>query len=152
MKRILVVASLFALAACGKKEEPASSGSTAAADNAAAGANVPNDANSKAFAAELIKNPVHNFAPSDNSGARFVYVTLTFAKDNTWIALSRLGEGDESVDCKEMGTWTMDPATSATSATMEWKLTETTCPGRPKNNIMRASVNMEGGDYKISFR
>jgi hypothetical protein len=153
MKSLIVLVALASLVACGKKDAPAaSSGDAAVSGNAAAGASIPDDANSRAFAEQLVKTAVHNFSPADNTGMAFVYVTLTFRSDNTWVALSRLGDGDESVDCKETGTWTMEPATSASSAAMEWKLTETTCPGRPKNNIMRAMVSIEGGEYRISFR
>lgn len=154
MHRMFAVVALLGLVGCGdKKEAPASSGDEAQKASSTAGVDAPKDKNSQEFVRNLIDHPVHNFSPSDTSGLKFTYVTLTFAADNTWMALARLGEGDDSMDCKEMGTWTMDPAESATVATMEWKLTKSTCAGRPQANIIRAKVNQtSAADYNIQIR
>ena len=151
MTRTLALAALVLLSACGKKDaEPASSGSEST--TASSGANVPSDKDSQDFAKTLTSTPIHNFSPADAGSVKFEYVTLTFKADNTWVAVSRMGIGDETVDCKEQGTWTMDPAERANTAAMEWKLTATTCPGRPTENIMRTKVVFKEGQAEIFMR
>lgn len=151
MTRTLALTALVLLTACGKKDTPTESSGDAAA-SASSGAAVPADKDSQEFAKTLIATPVHNFSPADAGSVKFEYVTLTFKADNTWLAVSRMGIGDETIDCKEQGTWTMDPAERANTATMEWKLSETTCPGRPTENIMRTKVVFKEGKPEIFFR
>lgn len=152
MTRITALLALLALTACGKKDSPASSGGESTKAASAASANIPSDKNSQEFASYLIDHPVHSFKPVDNAGAPFVYVTLSFRADNTWIASSRMGDGEETIECKEEGGWSMEPADSPTIAMMTWHMTKSTCPGRPRETIMRTRVVIEGSDYRIYFR
>lgn len=152
MTRIVALIAVLSIVGCGKKSEPASSGSAASAGSAAAATNAPKDDASQAFVKSLLGTTVHNFSPINNGDMKFEYVTLTFGADNSFMAISRMGEGDDTVDCKEFGTWSMDAADSASTAAMEWKITGTTCPGRPKDNIMRVKMTIEGKEYTIKFR
>lgn len=150
MTRIVGLLALVAIVGCGKKNEPASGGEAAASSGVKA--NVPGDANSQAFAKAILSTPVRSFRPVSAGEVEFTYVTMTFKEDNSWLALAKMGAGDETVDCKEAGTWIMEPAESATTAMMEWKVANTDCPGRPANNIMRTKVVVKDGKYEIYFR
>jgi hypothetical protein len=150
MTRFVAIAAL--VIGCGKKDEPESSGDAASADAASSSAAVPKDADSKAFAKAVLGNALHNFTPTNNGEMRFEYITLTFKADNSWLALARVGEGEDSVECKEGGTWMMEPAESATTASMEWRITSSDCPGRPKEGMLRTKVTIEGKEYKIQIR
>lgn len=121
----LLLASL--LFACGDKTAPNAAG---AARGLPQGANVPDDANSKAFALGLIANPTSNFSPTDALGAKFRYTSFEFRGDNTWVAVGYVEAMDEKMECAESGSWTMSPADSPTVATMEWALEKTNCAGR----------------------
>lgn len=113
---------------------------------------IPAGEASKAFAGKILTHDVTNFTPADTYGAKFSYRTLKFYNDNTWLAEATLVGQDASVDCKEHGTWTMEEAKDEHNADMSWKLVNTTCPGRESLNMMRVNVNIEKGEYTISFR
>ena len=113
---------------------------------------IPAGDDSKAFAGKILTHEVTNFTPGDGYGMKFKYSSLKFYNDNTWLAEATLGEGDDSVACKEHGTWTMDTATTEHTADMSWKLEHTTCPGRESLNMIRVTVNIEKGEYTISRR
>ena len=105
------------LSACGDKAPPANAGSAPpAASSSIAGA--PGDANSQAFAARLIALKLQDFHPSDASGATITYSALSFKPDGTWAASGSVSFDDENIICEESGPWKMDPADSATSATV----------------------------------
>lgn len=152
MTRITALLAVLCLVACGKKDAPASSGGENAKAASAASADVPKDQNSQDFATWLINHPVHSFKPVDNGGASFVYVTMSFRADNSWVTTARMGDGEDTIECKEEGTWTMEPAESAAVAMMTWHMTRSTCPGRPPETIMRTKVAADGTDYRIYFR
>lgn len=148
--------SLFlTLTGCGEKKpaNTATSGSPAAAAGVTDETKIPDDDTSRAFANRLIGNPIRDFKPADNSDALFIYKTMTFKANNAWNAQGELTAQGEKVECVERGTWKMDAASANDTATMEWTVDYTNCPGRPQNNVMRVKVNIsQSGVYTIQFR
>ena len=144
--------STFALAfmlGCGDKNAPVE----ATAAPAASGPEIPDDANSKKFADKLMALTISNWSPEDSGEVKFAYTNLTFAADNTWTAVAYVAIMDEQVDCKEMGTWTMDPAASATTADMTWHIGKTTCPGREGDRDLRLQmIILPDGAFKVKMR
>lgn len=127
--------------------------STAAASNFKGAAKVPDDANSAQFAAALLALKISNFRPSDAPGATFIYTSLQFRPDNTWAAEGYVEAGDERMECAEAGTWTMDPADSADTATMDWILDRTDCAGRENGQEIRVKLVLKGGGIEsAAFR
>jgi hypothetical protein len=154
MLRPAILLTTLALFGCAPKHTgggAAATSSPAESGGSVSNAKVPDDATSKAFAEKLLKFQAKDFRPADNNGAGFIYKTITFRDDNTWVAEAQMSADDETVDCKEAGTWTMDPAADEHTASMEWKLDKTTCAGRPENNIMRVKVGIDQGEYRIVF-
>lgn len=152
MSRILLPLLLVSLVACGPKKSDGAGASPAAGQDVEMPTDVPKDENSQAFARKLMKNQATNFKPTDASGASFVYKTLTFKPDMSWRAEAVMEADGETMDCAEMGSWTMDAADDEHSAMMTWKLGKTTCAGRPENNTMRVKVRIEKGEYTIQVR
>ena len=147
----LLVLSLFLAPGCGKKKAT-TGGGAASADRVTAQTKIPDDAKSKAFAEKLLTQIVQDFKPSDNSEAQFVYRTVTFQPDNSWQAVAQMTAQGETIDCQELGEWSMDPADDEHTAAMEWKVNKTTCAGRPETGMLRLKVTIEGGEYNIKFR
>jgi hypothetical protein len=145
---------LLVLTGCAKKSET----NTAAAADAPKeetidGAKYPDDANSKAFVEKLIKHDATNFKPTDaGAGASFIYKTIDFKADNTWWAAAQMTADGETIDCKEQGTWELDPATDEHTAAMTWKLNRSSCAGRPSDDTLRLKVGIDKGEYRIVFR
>ena len=135
-----------ALAGCGDKEPT----KTAAAAEAAPKpmANVPDDANSKAFAEKLQAMDIQDFSPSSAAGGHIVYTHLKFRDEGVWAATGYVEAQDEKMDCSETGTWTMEPATSESTATMTWKTKTTDCIGREPGGEQRMLVTLKD-DNKI---
>lgn len=152
MRSILVLSAILVLSGCGKKNTPAAGGEAAGGGNLLGNVQIPDDANSRAFAEKLLTHQVTNFSPADNTGLKFAYKTLTFKNDNSWVADAYIGEGQDSIGCEERGSWTMDAADDEHNATMQWTLKKSTCPGRPQENIMRVKVTIEKGEYDIKIR
>ena len=154
MVRLLIPALLLSLAACGKKEAPASAGDAVADAAPAQQADVPDDAKSRAFSERLLKLNVKEFAPSDGGGAKFMYDSLSFKPDNTWHAEGYVEADDERMDCKEDGTWTMEPAETETTAVVVWVVKKTTCISRETGDQTRALLTLSstGEIDKIAFR
>ena len=150
MRRVLLpTLALALLIGCGEKNAPVES----AAAPAASGPEIPADANSKKFADKLMGLTISNWAPDDSGDVEFKYTNLTFAADNTWKAVAYVAIQDERVDCKELGTWTMDPADSATTANMTWHLEKTTCPGREAGRDLRLQMSiLADGAFKVKMR
>lgn len=151
MSRFLLPFLLLTLFACGgasKKDV----GTSPAAESVEMPKDIPQDAASQAFARKLMKNQVVNFRPTDASGASFVYKTLTFKPDNSWDAESGMEADGETIECREVGSWTMDAAEDEHTAMMTWTLGKTTCPGRPEQGKLRVKVHIEKGEYTIQIR
>jgi hypothetical protein len=153
MFRTVLLVTTLLLAACGaKKSEPAKAGADAPAQESIEGAKFPDDATSKSFAEKLIKFEAKDFKPTDATGPKFVYKTVDFKADNTWWAMAEMSADGETIECKEQGTWEMDPAADEHTAPMTWKLDRTTCAGRPEDSVLRLKVNIDKGEYRIVFR
>lgn len=155
-RTVLLLAPLLPillLAACGaKKSEVATGASDAPVRESIEGAKIPDDAASKSFAEKLIKFDATKFKPTDGAGPAFVYKSVDFKADNTWWAMAEMSSDGETIECKEQGTWEMDPAADEHTAAMTWTLSRTTCAGRPEASILRLKVNIEKGEYRIVFR
>ena len=137
-----------ALAGCAKDKDTATTAAPAAAKPTPV-ANVPEDANSKAFAEKLQAMDIQDFKPSGSSeGGDIVYTHLKFRDEGVWAATGYVEAQDEKMDCSETGTWTMEPATSASTATMTWKTTTSDCAGREPGGEQRVLVTLKD-DNKI---
>ncbi len=150
MRRALLSSIFLSLViGCGEKNAPVES----AAAPAASGPEIPADANSKSFADTLMGLTISAWAPEDSGEVEFKYTSLTFAADNSWQAVAYVAIMDETVDCKETGTWTMDPAESATTAGMTWSIVKTTCPGREAGRDLRLQMTiLNDGTFKVKMR
>ena len=137
------------LAGCAKDKEKSTTAAPAEAKPKVV-AHVPEDANSKAFAEKLQAMDIQDFKPSSSSseGGEIVYTHLKFRDEGVWAATGYVEAQDEKMDCSETGTWTMEPATSQSTATMTWKTTTTDCIGRDAGGEQRALVTLKD-DNKI---
>ena len=129
-----------ALASCGDKEATSTAAPVEAKGSKAAPVpGAPTDATSQKFASALVALSVSDFNPSDSSGAKIVYSHLAFGGDGHWSAVGYIEADFEKIDCSEGGTWSMEPATSDTTATVTWKTETTDCAGR------------EAGETRVEF-
>jgi hypothetical protein len=138
----------LALAGCAKDKEKTSTAAAAEAKPKPPVVNVPDDDNSKAFAEKLQGMDIQDFKPSSSEGGEIVYTHLKFRDEGVWAATGYVEAQDEKIDCSETGTWTMEPATSASTATMVWKTTTTDCAGREPGAEQRVLVTLKD-DGKI---
>lgn len=144
---------LFALVACGEKAPPSNAGSatTESAPSKVSGA--PEDSASQSFARALVGMTVKDFSASGASGATFKYATLKFGADGTFAAEGYVEIDDERMECQESGGWKMDPADSATVASLSWTIDKTNCPGRDAGTEVRAKVDLsDTSNPQFSFR
>ena len=143
--------ALLTLIACGGKQaEP----EVASAPAPAIESNIPNDAKSQAFAKALLGLNLANFKPTDAmGGAVLTYGSMSFRPDGTWHAAGSVAIGEDSMECNEQGSWTMEPAEQATTATMTWSVETTDCAGRKSGTDQRVQMSiLNNGQYKIMFR
>lgn len=143
---------LLAAPACKKKEDNTAPAASAPSADVLGKVDVPNDDLSKAFAGKILTHVVTNYTLADGNGMKFVYKSLTFSNDNTWWSDAVIGEGDDSVGCKEQGTWSMESASDEHTANVSLKMDKTTCPGREQSGMTRLNVNIAKGEYTISGR
>jgi hypothetical protein len=149
---LLLGASIaFASPALAKKKKKDKEGDAPAAA-AAATPDVPDDGNSKKYAQKLLEAEIKDFSPSDGAGAKFEYTTMKFSGDNTWSAEGYVEIADERMECNEGGKWSMDPADSATEATVTWTLDSTDCPGRDSGGEIRAVLKLTKSGVEAIFR
>jgi hypothetical protein len=140
------------LAACGDKE-PTSTAAPAEAAKPKPMASVPADATSQAFAQKLEAMDIQDFHPSSSSGGTITYTHLKFRDEGVWAATGFVEAQDEKIDCSETGTWTMEPATSDTTATMTWKTSTSDCAGREPGMEQRVLVTIkDDGKIDADFR
>jgi hypothetical protein len=149
-------AMLFALASPGdaeaKRKKKSKQGQAEAADSLA-GANIPGDDLSKSFAKVLVGSSFTNFRPTDASGAKFIYETFGFAGDNSWSASGYVEIMDERMECTESGSWTMEEARAADTATVTWVVNATDCAGRDTGAETRAQLTVDkDGRLQAMFR
>jgi hypothetical protein len=151
----LAATMLFALSAPGdalakkkKKKKAAQTASDSLAD-----ADIPGDADSKAFAKRLVASTFTNFLPTDGDGAKFVYENFGFAGDNHWSASGYVEIMDERMECAEAGTWTMEEASAGDTATVTWIVVSTDCAGREVGAETRAQLTLDkDGELEARFR
>ena len=136
----------MALAGCGDKEPTKTAAAAEAKPTPVM--NVPDDANSKAFAEKLASMDIQGFSPSSAAGGDIVYTHLKFRNEGVWAATGYVEAQDEKMDCSETGTWSMEPATSQSTATMTWKTSTTDCIGREPGGEQRVLVTLKD-DNKI---
>jgi hypothetical protein len=143
--------ALFALGACGPKDAPVESlAGSAPAD--ARGPEVPSDAASKAFARKFLALQIKDWSPTDPGGVNFRYMSLAHKSNNTWQAEARIGSDEEEMDCRENGTWSMEPAIDEGTATVIWTLAETSCPGRETGKEMRGRMEIRSdGTFRVAI-
>lgn len=134
------------LVACGPKKAPEPVVSAAPEVKT----EVPDDATSRKFSSRLLALDITDWNPEDTGSAEFKYGKFSFNKDNTWNGAATLTVIDESVNCSEKGTWSMDPADSETTATVTWTIDSTDCPGREKGKALRVQMTI-GDDGKITL-
>ena len=127
--------------ACGPKTPPEAA--PAASSQPETTMDVPIDAESRKFANSLTDLSIENWMPEDTGMADFRYSMFSFSKDNTWGGAATLTIIDESVNCEESGTWSMESAESASTATITWVVQETDCPGREKGKSLRAKATID---------
>jgi len=127
--------------------EETKSTETVATSNAKA--NIPDDANSKKFAKALLTNAFSNFSP-DIEG--LVYKSIQFKSDNSWTTDAAIITPDAEMECIEAGTWTLDPAESATTGTLLLKLETTDCPSREAGESIRFRATLRGTEIDAEFR
>ena len=142
----LIFASL--LTGCGEKN-PASVTPAAAAGPKISMA-LPDG--TKAFVSTLIGSTTSNFAPTDSDGAAFEYTSLQFRGDGTWSAEGYVEAMDEKMECTEVGTWSMDPAESASKAAINLTINTSDCVSREAGHVSRYLATIEGGAIDVSYR
>lgn len=147
----MIAMALATLVACGEKEESSTSAVEEATESASTV--VPADKVSQAYGKRLFSAEITRFKPVDGGGADFVYDDLTFKPDGSWSANGKVTIADESMECKEMGTWTMDPAESESQATLSWTVDKTNCAGREDGTTLRAMLILDkDGSYTVKMR
>jgi len=110
----------------------------------------PADAKSKAFAAALVALKITNFTPARRGP--FVYTQMRFADDDTWTGNGYVEIEDERMECVESGSWSMEPADSATVAVVAWKVDSTDCTGRTAGGETRAEFTIANSRLDAVFR
>jgi len=145
---------LLLLAACGSKETTTTAAPAEAAENTPAASDVvPDDKASQAFAERLFATTLTNFRPIDSSGADFRYNSFQLKPDGSWNADGVVEIADESMECVESGTWSMDPAETNDTASVGWVVDKTNCAGRESGTEHRIRLTIDkGGEYEYSFR
>lgn len=139
------------LTACGEKEET----STAAAEEAATESSsaVPADKASQQFAKKLFDLNIKGFRPVEGDGIKLEYSSMEFKPDGSWFATGAVSVADETMECKERGAWTMDPAVDANNADMSWTVEQTNCAGREAGTEQRLQMSiLDSGQFKVKFR
>ena len=145
----LLVLSLLNFAHAKKTSTPSETTSTVTETTPAKkteAKNIPKDATSKAFAARLLETTGRGFSPNTMG---LTYSQLTFSADNTWSAKAEVSVMDESMDCVEKGTWSMDPASEENKANMSWTITSTDCPSRVAPIEMRLELVLTGTEAGV---
>jgi len=149
MKSRLFLLTAFALG-CGNKGETTTA---APSENAPkASDSVPDDKASQEFGERLMDADLVRFKPVEGDDVELVYSSFTFNPDGTWAASGAVEIMDETMECVEGGTWSMDPAESESTASMTWVIDKTNCAGRePTEQRVRLTLE-KNGEYQVNFR
>jgi hypothetical protein len=115
---------------------------------------VPEDSTSQSYAKKLTGLDIQNIVPEDTGVLKLKYIALEFRTDGSWSADATMTDSfDEATPCTESGPWTMEPAESATEATLTWSVSVTNCIGRSAGGEARAKfVIGKGGKVDIFNR
>ena len=134
-----------------KKKSTEAAAETPAAVEAdpTAEANIPSDGTSKKFAKKLLSTEFVNF---DANITGLVWETLIFSSDNTFTATASQSLMDESMSCVEKGSWTMDPASSATVTNMTVNIESGDCPAADVPRKMRIQATLNGTRIDAKYR
>lgn len=153
MTRTFPIAMLL-LAACGSKETTTTAAPAEAAAEAPISSDVvPADKASQAFAERLFKTTLSDFRPIDSTGADFIYNSFSLKPDGNFDAKGVVIIADETMECAETGTWSMDPAESNDTASVSWTVDKTNCAGREAGAEHRILLTIDkSGEYTYSFR
>ena len=151
MLTILLLPLALNTADAKKSKSPEAASADAPADTPVeAQADVPGDAASKKFSKALLApEGFNNFVP-DVEG--LVYKNVRFSPDNTWTADAAIELMDESMECTESGTWTMDPAQSPKTSGMEWSIDSTDCPSLDSGRKLRILATLNGTSIEAEYR
>jgi hypothetical protein len=150
---VLALALVSPAAAAGKKKKKGGDAPAAASGPAASDMKIPDDGDSRKFAEALLETTITGFRPSDSGGGKFEYNTLSFSADNTWKADGYVEIMDERMECTESGTWEMEPAESAKTATVAWTVAQTDCPSRESGTSLRVVMTLgKNGVEDLKFR
>jgi len=104
------------------------------------------------FQQKLVETTITEWEPTSNSGAQFLYSSLSFQANGTWSADGVVKADFEEFPCSEKGLWTVTSEDNGSAGTVEWTLKETDCITREVGASLRTHISFSGGDYKISFR
>ena len=144
-----IVILMLALTGCPKSEEPAAPSSRAPQ----IGAHLPQDATSKAYVGNLVDTTITNFRPVEGGGAVLNYDTMNFRPDGSRAAQGGVSIMEDTMECVEAGSWSMEPASSETVGVVSWTVDNTDCASRSPGSSTRAQITLEdGGRYKFQFR
>ncbi|MEL6345960.1 MAG: hypothetical protein AAFV53_22810 [Myxococcota bacterium] len=153
---LLSAAALLLMSAdadAGRKKKKGGDGDAAAPATADVTPDVPDDKNSEKFAEGLLSKTIQGFAPIDaGANVRFMYNELSFSPDNTWKASGYVEMMGEQMECTEIGVWSMDPAESATVATMTWKVERTDCINQNNGDERRYRVTLQAEGISVAYR
>ncbi len=148
MNSRLILLTAFALG-CGNKGETTTAPTAAVSESSDS---IPDDKVSQEFGERLMEANLSKFKPVEGDDVELAYSSFTFSPDGTWTANGAVEIMDESMECVEQGTWTMDPAESESTATMTWVLSKTNCAGR-ESSEQRVRLTLEkNGEYQVDFR
>ena len=113
---------------------------------------VPDDKASQEFGKRLMKADLASFKPVEGDDVKLVYSSFTFDPDGSWQANGAVEIMDETMECLEAGTWTMDAADSESTASMTWNRVKTNCAGRDPGEQRVKLTLKKDGSYEVELR
>ncbi len=146
----LLLAAIVALAGCPKSGGGASSGEQEPVEEA------PKSrfsGSTKAYVDGLTRAPIVGWQVADD-GAAIVYDALTMDEDGTFSAATTVRLGEEPLECRESGTWTLDnnKSDSAQVGELNFELLQTDCVGREAPRTWRAQATVSADDVNFELR
>jgi hypothetical protein len=139
---------MLALTACPKTEEVVAPTTR----KPQIGANLPQDATSKAFIGNLVNTTIRNYQPVEGA-VSLTYDTMGFRPDGSWSASGAVSIMEDKMECVESGGWIMDAAASETDGVVTWTVDDTDCASRKTEVSTRARILLKDGSQPtFSFR